>query len=66
MCGVSGILHKSGASSGGLSPVGEQLIRMLEPMTHRGRDSSGVTIVGEDLEGRPGCAYLDRQRSGSR
>ena len=51
MCGVSGILHKSGSSSGRLSPVGEQLIRMLEPMTHRGRDSSGVTIVGEDLEG---------------
>ena len=51
MCGVSGILHKSGASVPALSPVGEQLIRMLEPMTHRGRDSSGVTIVGEDLEG---------------
>ncbi len=51
MCGVSGILHKSGASASGLSPVGDQLIRMLEPMTHRGRDSSGVTIVGEDLEG---------------
>ena len=51
MCGVSGILHKSGASAHGLSPVGDQLIRMLEPMTHRGRDSSGVTIVGEDLEG---------------
>ncbi len=51
MCGVSGILHKSGASASGLSPVGDQLIKMLEPMTHRGRDSSGVTIVGEDLEG---------------
>ena len=51
MCGVSGILHKSAASPSRLSPVGDQLIRMLEPMTHRGRDSSGVTIVGEDLEG---------------
>ncbi len=50
MCGVSGILHKSGASSGGLAPVGQQLIRMLEPLTHRGRDSSGVTIVGEQPE----------------
>ena len=51
MCGVSGILHKPGNAAGGLAPVGEQLIRMLEPMTHRGRDSSGVTIVGEDIEG---------------
>ena len=51
MCGVSGILHKSAGFASGLSPVGEQLIRMLEPMTHRGRDSSGVTVVGEDLEG---------------
>ena len=51
MCGVSGILHKSWASGAGLAPVGEQLIRMLEPLTHRGRDSSGVTIVGEQPEG---------------
>ena len=50
MCGVSGILHKSPAS-GALAPVGDQLIRMLEPMTHRGMDSSGVTIVGEQPEG---------------
>ena len=51
MCGVSGILHKSGASSTNLAPIGEQLIRMLEPLTHRGKDSSGVTIVGEQPEG---------------
>ncbi len=51
MCGVSGILHKTRTSEGGLAPVGEQLIRMLEPMVHRGKDSSGVTIVGEQLEG---------------
>ena len=50
MCGVSGILHKSRVS-GELAPVGDQLIRMLEPLTHRGRDSSGVTIVGEEPEG---------------
>ena len=51
MCGVSGILHKSPAPSGVLPPVGDQLIRMLEPLTHRGRDSSGVTIVGEQPDG---------------
>ena len=50
MCGVSGILHKSRVS-GELAPVGDQLIRMLEPLTHRGRDSIGVTIVGEEPEG---------------
>jgi len=51
MCGVSGILHKNIAASGGLPAIGDQLIRMLEPLTHRGRDSSGVTIVGERPEG---------------
>ena len=51
MCGVSGILHKNLAASGGLPAIGDQLISMLEPMTHRGRDSSGVTIVGEQPEG---------------
>ena len=51
MCGVSGILHKRISSGHGLAPVGDQLIRMLEPLTHRGRDSSGVTIVGEQPEG---------------
>ena len=51
MCGVSGILHKCSGSTGELAAVGDQLIRMLEPMTHRGRDSSGVTIVGERPEG---------------
>ena len=51
MCGVSGILHKSREDAAGLAPIGEQLIRMLEPMTHRGMDSSGVTIVGEQPEG---------------
>ena len=51
MCGVSGILHKSPDSSGALPPVGDQLIRMLEPLVHRGKDSSGVTIVGERPDG---------------
>ena len=51
MCGVSGILHKSPAAGSALPPVGDQLIRMLEPLTHRGKDSSGVTIVGERPEG---------------
>lgn len=51
MCGVSGILHKNLAAGDGLPSIGDQLIRMLEPLTHRGRDSSGVTIVGERPDG---------------
>ncbi len=51
MCGVSGILHKNLAAEDGLPSIGDQLIRMLEPLTHRGRDSSGVTIVGEQTDG---------------
>ncbi len=27
---------------------------MLEPLTHHGKDSSGVTVVGEDIEGDVG------------
>ena len=49
MCGVSGILYKNSGTLG-LAPVGEDLVKMLESMTHRGKDSSGITVVGEDLE----------------
>ena len=50
MCGVSGILYKkSGAQA--QAPIGEDLVKMLEAMTHRGKDSSGVTVVGEYPEG---------------
>ena len=51
LCGVSGILHKNQFSKDGLAPVGDELVRMLEPLTHRGKDSSGITVVGERLEG---------------
>ena len=50
MCGVSGILYKK-ATGSGFAPVGSDLVKMLESMTHRGRDSSGITVVGEDLAG---------------
>ena len=51
LCGVSGILHKNSAVRTGLAPIGDELVRMLEPMTHRGKDSSGITVVGEQLDG---------------
>ena len=47
MCGISGIIHKN-ARSGALAPVGSELIKMLDSMKHRGMDSTGVTIAGED------------------
>ena len=50
MCGVSGILYKNSRIQGS-APVGDDLVNMLESMTHRGKDSSGITVVGEDLEG---------------
>ena len=49
MCGVSGIMHKNSRSHG-LAPIGEELVKMLDSLAHRGRDSSGVTIVGEEAE----------------
>ncbi len=49
MCGISGIMYKQGAGAAGW-PVGEDLVRMLESMTHRGKDSSGVTVAGERID----------------
>ena len=49
MCGVSGILYKD--FDAGLAPVGKDLVKMLEPLTHRGKDSSGITVVGEQPDG---------------
>jgi len=50
MCGVGGILYKRIGSTG-QAPIGEDLVKMLESMTHRGKDSSGFTIVGEEIDG---------------
>ena len=47
MCGVSGILHKN-VDSNVLAPIGQELIKMLESMKHRGADSTGVTVAGEN------------------
>ena len=47
MCGISGIIYKN-AGSDGPGPVGADLVKMLDSLAHRGRDSTGVTVVGED------------------
>ena len=49
MCGISGIMHKKGGAQG-LAPVGRDLIKMLDSLAHRGRDSTGVTVAGEDVQ----------------
>ncbi len=49
MCGVSGIFHKK-ATPGRPAPIGRDLVRMLDSMAHRGRDSTGFTVAGESTE----------------
>ena len=49
MCGISGLMYKKSRSQG-LAPIGEGLVKMLDSLTHRGRDSSGVTVAGEHLD----------------
>ena len=49
MCGIGGIMYKK-ASSRDMAPIGEDLVKMLEAMKHRGVDSSGVTIAGEPAD----------------
>jgi asparagine synthetase B (glutamine-hydrolysing) len=48
MCGISGIIYKLDFSKD-IFPVGSDLVKMLESMTHRGRDFSGVTVSGVRL-----------------
>ena len=50
VCGVSGIMHKN-VNPGILAPIGQELIKMLESMKHRGEDSTGVTVAGEKRQG---------------
>jgi glutamine phosphoribosylpyrophosphate amidotransferase len=35
---------------GSLAPIGQDLVKMLESLAHRGKDSSGVTVAGQDLD----------------
>ena len=45
MCGIAAILYKESRSA----PVGQQLIAMLQSLRHRGFDSTGVTIAGQNI-----------------
>ena len=48
MCGITGIMYKRLPVTG-LAPIGDDLVKMLESMTHRGKDSSGVTVAGQAI-----------------
>lgn len=48
MCGIAGIFYK-GKNFKSLPPVGEQLVKMMEAMRHRGADSTGFTVAGEKV-----------------
>ena len=47
MCGISAVLYKNSRIEGP-APVGADLVKMLEALAHRGRDSTGITVIGED------------------
>ena len=48
MCGISGIMYMNSGRNG-VADVGSDLVKMLDAMAHRGRDSTGFTVVGEEL-----------------
>lgn len=48
MCGISGIIYKN-TRSDGVGTVGKDLVKMLDSLAHRGMDSTGITVVGEEI-----------------
>jgi len=46
MCGIAGIFYKKSGHHP-KAPVGEQLVKMMAALRHRGADSTGYTISGE-------------------
>lgn len=46
MCGIAGIIHKSGKAG-----VGGEMTAMLQALKHRGPDSTGYAVYGEPNEG---------------
>ena len=49
MCGISGIMYMN-SERNGVANVGSDLVKMLDALAHRGRDSTGFTVVGEQVE----------------
>ncbi len=49
MCGISGIMYMNSGRNG-VANVGSDLVKMLDALAHRGRDSTGFTVVGEQID----------------
>ena len=45
MCGIAGIIHKQAGKG---ANIGEQMTSMLQALQHRGPDSTGYAMYGED------------------
>ena len=45
MCGIAGIIHKNAGKD---VNIGEQMTAMLQALKHRGPDSTGYAMYGED------------------
>ena len=45
MCGIAGIIHKKAGKD---VNIGEQMTSMLQALKHRGPDSTGYAMYGED------------------
>ena len=58
MCGISGIMYMNSGRNG-VADVGSDLVKMLDALAHRGRDSTGFTVVGEQLDEGPYRPALD-------
>jgi glutamate synthase domain-containing protein 1 len=46
MCGIAGIIYRDGAHD-----VGHDMTRMLQSMKHRGPDSTGYALYGQETDG---------------
>lgn len=47
MCGIAGLIHRGGKSSG----IGAEMTSMLQALKHRGPDSTGFAVYGTPEEG---------------
>ena len=46
MCGIAGLIHKGKSSN-----VGGEMTAMLQALKHRGPDSTGFAVYGEESKG---------------
>ena len=45
MCGIAGLIHKGKSSS-----VGFEMTQMLQALKHRGPDSTGYAVYGDEVD----------------